>query len=587
MPAPRGTRAARRLHYRLAIPRPETHRVEIELTVGGFARGPAVFCLPAWSPGSYKVRDYCRNIIRLEATDTRGRKLTAVKRDKNTWVVERRGAATIRLRYEVYCNDKTVRTCHVDDRHAFLTGPALFFHVEGQKDRPIQLDIAAPREWRVSTGMEPHGRTGRSFRMDNYDDFVDCPLEIGRHDVHDFTVLGKPHRFAIYGQAQLKPEELLRATRRIIEVEAALFGGLPYRHYTFLLDCYAQGGGGLEHKNSCALITPRFGFHPRGKWLQFLGLVAHEFFHCWNVKRIRPDRLGPFDYSREVHTRLLWVMEGFTSYYDQLILRRAGLMSRAEYLGRLSEQIQRIRETPGRHVQSLEDASFDSWVKFYQQDENTPNTAVSYYEKGSLVALLLDLEIRRRTDGRRSLDDLMRLLWRRFGARDRGFPEDAMQRLAEEVAGGSLQEFFDRFVRGTAELPFEDAVADFGLLLVRDHNQVEPTLGIRLTGRSGPAIVASVLSDGPGYRDGLNARDEIVALDGFRVDAASLTERLARCRAKQAVNLTLFRDEHLRSIRVLADARIADSYRLRVREEMPADVRARLEAWLGVDETAK
>ncbi len=572
------------LEYRVSIPKPHTHRVVVELTARGLARGPAVFRLPAWSPGSYKIRDYARNVIRLEARDARGRPLAARKRDKQTWEVDRRGSAVVHLVYEVYCNEKTVRTCHVDDRHAFLQGPALFLYLDGQKDRAVRLRVDLPRGWHISTGLDPVPGTANAFRAPGYDDFVDCPLEIGTHKVIEFAQGGRPHRFAIYGKGNGDGRKIVADTRRLVAQAAKIFGGpLPYRHYTFLLALYGAGAGGLEHKNSTALITTRGAFQPRSRYLGFLGLVAHEFFHTWNVKRIRPEPLGPFDYEREVYTRALWVLEGFTSYFDHLIVRRAGLMTRAEYLGKLGEQIQRFRETPGRSVQDLESSSFDAWIKHYQPDENTPNATVSYYEKGSLVALLLDLEIRRRSGGRRRLDDLMRLLWRRYGVHDRAFAEREIQGLAEEVAGGPLAGFFADFVRGTVELPFEEAFAPVGVELAYDGppDTQEATLGVRLAGRSGPAIVGAVLADGPAYRDGLNARDEIVAWNGARIDSGSLSERLSQGRPGDRVRLTVFRDDELRSLRVALGAKPAGALRVRECREPSPEQKAALEAWLG------
>ncbi len=581
MPRGRSAARARTLEFVVTIAHPHTHRFSVELRARGFRRGPAVFCLPAWSPGSYKIRDYARNVIRLEAHDGRGARLPVAKRDKSTWVVDRGGAGTVVLTYELYANEKSVRTCHVDDRHAFLVGPAVFLYVEGEKDRPARVRIRAPRGWKTSTGMTPD-RGANAFRATDYDELVDAPLEIGTHKIYRWRQLGRAHVFAIHGRGDLPVRRLLHDTRRIIATEAQMFGGLPYRSYAFLLDLYAQGGGGLEHRNSCALISSRQGFAARSRYLQFLGLVSHEFFHTWNVKRIRPESLGPFDYLREVHTRLLWVMEGFTSYYDALILRRAGISTRTEYLGRLSDLIQRHRDTPGRQVQSLEDSSFDTWIKFYQTDENTPNATISYYEKGALVALLLDHEIRNRTADRKSLDDVLRLLWDRYGRRDRGFPEAEFPRIVEKVAEGPMDEFFARYVRGTGELPFEAALARVGLEPSDDGKKgPEPTLGIRLSNRAGPAVVSTVLADGPAYRDGLNARDEIVAWNGSRVDAASLTERIAQAKPGRSVTLSFFRDDELRRLRVKLGERPSGSYKLRLRAGITPPEKAALDAWLG------
>ena len=362
-----------------------------------------------------------------------------------------------------------------------------------------------------------------------------------------------------------------------------------------------EGRGGLEHADSCALQVDRDAFAGEG-YESLLALIAHEFFHVWNVKRIRPETLGPFDYTRENYTRNLFVAEGLTTYYTDLLLRRAGLMTPKRYLARLGESIARLQALPGRHHQTLEESSFDAWIKFYRPDEHTPNSQVSYYHKGALVGLLLDMEIRRATSGRRSLDDLMRLLWERFGSRDVGFPEDTtqgIQALAEEVAGTDLQDFFDAYLRSTTELDFDRYLAVVGLRLgseiasaatgptaaapSADAGKQQARLGVRLREQDGRVRVAHVVEGGPAYEAGVNAGDEIVAVDGLRVRGAELARPIGAGAAEE-LELAVLRRDRLLTLRVTPDAAPPASMRVvRIANGSEAQ-RDELRRWLQVEQ---
>ena len=455
---------------------------------------------------------------------------------------------------EFYGHELTVRTNHVDDTHAHVIPAATFMYLDGAQQQPVSLALVAPEGWRTATGL-PAG--GDGYLAGDYDELLDCPLEIGRHLTLPFEVDGVPHRIVVWGDGNLDQQRLTADVSRIVEAARDLFGGLPYRDYTFFLLLGGRGaGGGLEHRNSTSLLLPRHSFTGKG-YERCLGLFAHEFFHVWNVKRIRAAGLGPFDYTREAYTTLLWVMEGFTVYYTDLLLLRAGLIDRRRYLERLAEDIVALQTTPGRHVQTLEQASLNAWIKFYRPDENTPNTAISYYLKGGLVALLIDLELRARSSGKRSLDDVMRYLFRHFpldgpGIADRTTILDAI----EAATGQRLDELVDSAVDTVAELPFAEALAGAGLSLAWDwkdkiEDRPRPSLGLRTKHSEGQLRVAVVLSDGPAWRAGVSAGDELVAVDGYRVaDEAGLNDLLRDRRAGDCVSLTLFRMEQLRTIDV-------------------------------------
>ena len=453
--------------YRLSLPEPHTHHFLVDLEADDVS-GPARLVMPSWTPGSYLMREFPRNVVTFAAADGAGNPLPARKTDKNTWLVDAPSDGRLRARYLVNADELSVRTSHLDSTHGFVNGTSVFLYLEGRQGDEVRLEVRPPQGWRVTTALEE--TAPNTFRAAGYDELADSPLEIGTHALIDFEVDGVPHRYAIWGRGNYDPQRLVADTTRIVRAERALFGELPYRAYTIILHLLPGGSGGLEHRDSTVLVADRWSF--RGPQYEgFLGLVAHELFHAWNGKRIRPAVLGPFDYVREAYTRELWVVEGITTYYTDLVLRRAGLITPQRYLEKVAEQATRLLGIPGRLVQPLEDASFDAWIKFYRPDANSPNATISYYHKGGLVALLLDLEIRRATGNQRSLDDVMRALWEQSGRPDTGFAEGRVEEIASEVAGVELRPLFDRWLRGTGELDLAPRLAEAGLALLPAHEQ--------------------------------------------------------------------------------------------------------------------
>lgn len=410
--------------YTISMPAPHTHLFHVTVEVDRLDGASVDLVLPSWTPGSYMIREYARHVqgfdARAAATDT---PLPWRKVAKDAWRVETGGAERIRVRYQVYANDLTVRTSHLDGAHAYFNGASVFMFVPGREAEPLRLRVEAPPDWQVTTGLDPADRPNEFLAAD-YDELVDCPVECGTHRLLAFEVDGIPHRMAIWGRGNEDEARLIADTRRIVEAQRDFFGGLPYRHYTFILHLLDGRGGGLEHRNSVTNQVDRWTFRPERNYERYLSLTSHELFHVWNAKRLRPAPLGPFDYRRENYTRLLWLVEGATSYYDNLLLTRAGLMAPERFLERLGEAIAQLQNQPGRLVQSLEQSSFDAWIKFYRPDENSANSSVSYYLKGGLVCFLLDMEIRACTGGRRSLDDLMRRLYVAYPISGPGIPEE-------------------------------------------------------------------------------------------------------------------------------------------------------------------
>lgn len=581
------------IYYTLALTQPAQHLLDITIDVTGAQSEAVDFVLPTWSPGSYLIREYARHVQEVAAT-VNGQTAPWRKLDKQTWRVDTQRAEHVQLRYRVYGNELTVRTNHVDDTHAHVIPAATFMYVVGGADQPLTVKVLPPTGWEVATGLD--GDPAGHFVADNFDHLVDSPLEIGTHRTLSFEVDNKPHRIVIWGGGNEDEQRLVADTQTIVTAARDLFGGLPYAHYTFLLLLGGKSaGGGLEHRNSTSLLLPRFVFQPNRSYEHYLTLVSHEFFHVWNVKRIRAAGLGPFDYTREAYTTLLWAMEGITEYYTDLLLARAGLLTPKRYLERLSDDIVTLQTTPGRQLQSLECSSFDSWIKFYRPDENTPNTAVSYYLKGAIVGALLDLEIRRRSNNAHSLDDVMRHLYTAYPLDGPGIPErEGYLGAIQEVTGLDFGDFFARYIGGTDELPYTEILGAAGLQLQWDwkdkptDGNVRPTLGVRVKSEGGLLKIAGVVRDGPAYQAGLTAEDELVALDGYRItDEAGLHERLNDRKVGDLVAVTLFRRDELRTIEVALEPTPQDKLVLEQAAQPDELQRLIYTNWLGIDRASQ
>ncbi|MBI4508012.1 MAG: M61 family metallopeptidase [Deltaproteobacteria bacterium] len=592
-----------RIHYRLSFPNLHAHLVSVEARfIDAAADGPEVdLKMAAWTPGSYMIREYSRHVQDLVASDEDGRSIDVVKVDKATWRARMTHGRDLVVRYRVFGHELTVRTNHVDGTHAFLNGAPTFLWVEKRKEEPALVEIEAPPGFHVATSLDLVDGT---YLAANLDELIDSPIHVGPSPALEFSAAGRTARLALWGRFDMGkgvvrdargPDELLAQlvadTQSIMEAHARVFGGVPYEHYTFLLLLSPGAYGGLEHKRSTALLASPFAFASRKQYEELLELISHEYFHLWNVKRIRPSVLGPFAYDREAYTRSLWVMEGVTSTYDRLTLRRAGVLPAKRFFEKLCEEWSKLLAIPGRKKQSLEESSLDAWIKLYRPDENSVNSTVSYYLKGGLVATCLDLDIRLRTEGERSLDDVLRHLWRRYGEAPQGFKDADVQREFEEATGLDLGDFFDRFVRGREDPDLEGALAKVGLALKASYEReggeetddVPPAwLGVNTQG-DGRVVVASTLSESPAERHGLYAGDQIVAVDGFRVDDRTLAKRILSRRPGDSVRLTLFRRDELFEINVVLGERPRDRFEIAPAEAPSEDQRARYAAWMGED----
>ena len=566
--------------YRLAPHDPAGHRYRITLTIQAPAPDGQRLSLPAWIPGSYLIRDFSRQIESLTA-HCGNRRVAVDKIDNHTWQAAPCDGP-LRVEYTVYAWDLSVRGAHLDETHGFFNGTSVFLRVHGQDHLPCLVDLAPPRGidgWKVYTSLpEARGHTGAARRhgfglylAPDYDALIDHPVEMGTPQVASFTAHGAEHELVFTGVApNLDLARITDDVRRICETQIAFFEPRGKRapfldssdRYVFMTMVTGDGYGGLEHRASTALMTARkdlpvLGQQGQGEGYRgFLGLVSHEYFHTWNVKRIKPQAFVPYDLAQPDLTRLLWVFEGFTSYYDDLLLLRSNVITQNDYLRLLAKTITSVARTPGRHKQSVAESSFDAWTRYYKQDENSPNTLVSYYTKGALVALGLDLLIRQESAGAHSLDDVMRLLWQRYGrdfyrGKAQGLAEDGLPALIKEATGVDARRFIARHAYGTADVPLAELLAAQGVKLQWKASVNIPSLDVRTRKQGDSLVLATVLEGGAGHKGGLSAGDVLVAIDGLKVEGAAGVEvLLGQYRVGDRVSVHVFRRDELRVFQV-------------------------------------
>src|SRR5882762_4893864 len=594
------------VRYSIVPARPEAHLYRVTCSIGEPDPSGQQFALPAWVPGSYMIRDFARHVVSIGAR-SRNRPVTLEKIDKHTWRAQS-VTGPLSVSYEVYAWDLSVRGSHLDTSHGFFNGACVFLRALGHEGAPCELEIQRPRgaryrNWRVATAMPrksagPFGFGG--YVAADYDELIDHPVEMGGFTLASFRACGVAHDIVITGRHRADLARLRRDLRRLCEEHIRFFGEpAPMKRFVFLVTAVGEGYGGLEHRASTALLCSRDDLPREGetevteRYRTFLGLASHEYFHTWNVKRIKPAAFAPYELDRENYTTLLWAFEGITSYYDDLALVRCGLIEKKDYLELLGRSITTHLRTPGRAKQSLAESSFDAWIKYYRQDENSPNAAVSYYAKGSLVALCLDLLVRDKTRGRKSLDDVMRALWRRHGLTGIGVEEDGIEALAEEATGVKLQRYFDDWLRSTRELPLEALLATQGVEMeLRPAESGEDKggrpagskktaglamLGIRARAQGDDTAVTHVLAGGAAQEAGIAAGDLLIAVDGLRPGHAGLDAALAKRRAGERVKIHAFRRDELMSFEARLRRAAADTC---VLTEAAGARRKLLERWL-------
>ncbi|MDK2125640.1 M61 family metallopeptidase [Parachitinimonas caeni] len=601
------------IRYRIAVTSPEAHQFEIHCHVADPDAAGQCFTLPVWIPGSYLVREFARNIVSIRA-ESAGQVVALTKLDKQRWqAAPVKGELT--LIYTVYAFDLSVRSAYLDSQRGFFNGTSVFLAVEGKTDRPCEVEMVGPSaaryaNWKVATSLPEAGAARYGFgtyRAKDYDDLTDHPVELGDFTLATFEACGVPHDIVFAGRHNADMDRLCTDFKKICEYQIRLFGEpAPFDRYVFMTVVLGDGYGGLEHRASTALVCSRDSLPAAGEtdiktnYRQFLGLVSHEYFHSWNVKRIKPASYAPYNLSQENYTRLLWAFEGLTSYYDDLTLVRTGLIDAASYLELLSQTITGVLRTPGRLVQNLEDSSFDTWIKYYRQDENSPNSGVSYYTKGAMVGLALDLTIRQKTQGAKSLDDVMQLLWQRYG-RDfyegggKGVGETEWETVAEEATGLDLKGFFNHALRSTEDLPLPELLASAGVKWQLRAPQSgtdrggwldKPkaggvTIGAKLGSDSGLVKLTHIFNGGPAEEAGLAANDVLVAIDGLKASQANLDAALAKAKVGDKLDILAFRRDELIATRLTLQVSTDNTVGLAC-DDSDADKIARRRAWIGV-----
>ena len=577
------------IRYTLSFPAPQTHYVEVTATVPTGRRPDVELMMAVWTPGSYLVREYARNVEAVTAIGADGRVLEVDKSKKNHWRVTTGGAPFITLKYRVYCREMSVRTNWVERDFALLNGAPTFITLADRTPRPHEVIINPADGWKRSITPLPALNGGdHRYRAPDYDTLVDSPIVIGNPAVYDFEVDGKRHSLVDVGEGGVfDGARAARDLEAVVREDRRLWGSLPYDRYIFF-NMITESGGGLEHKNSTVLMTNRWSTRTRRAYLAWLQLASHEYFHAWNVKRLRPAELGPFDYENENITRSLWIAEGFTDYSADLQVARAGLQSRDEYLEDLSNTIELLQSTPGRLVQSAEMSSFDAWIKYYRPDENSNNATVSYYTKGTVIAFLLDAKIRKATGGEKSLDDLMRAAYQKYSG-PKGYTPEEFRSLAEQVAGTSLKEFWASAVEGTDELDYGEALEVFGLRFKAappSGDRARPWLGISTRNDNGRLVITQVQRNSPADTFGLNVDDEILAIDDFRVRADRLENRMEQYRTGDTVTVLVARREQLLRIPVTFGVEQRRSWRLELDSSATNMQRRLFDAWLSGSQLA-
>ena len=547
--------AAQTIHYNLKMPKPQNHYFEVEMVLTDFKDKELELKLPVWAPGSYLVREFSKNINLVKAIDQNGNLIEVDKKSKNSWLIKSKGSKKIVVKYEVYAFELSVRTSFLDLSHGFVSGSGVFMYLEAYQNSKGTLDIFPHSSFKTITtalpkSVNPEKRGGiENFTFENYDQLVDCPIEIGNQVVFDFMAAGVKHTVAMYGEGNYDIPSLKIDMAKVIEAETAVFGENPNKEYVFIVHNVVYGQGGLEHKNSTTLSVNRWTYSaPKNS--DFLNLVAHEYFHLWNVKRIRPIELGPFDYSQENYTTLLWVMEGFTSYYDELILRRIGLYSKEEFLNKLQSSINYVEGSVGSRIQPVAHASFDAWVKAYRPTENSSNTSMSYYSRGSVLAAIFDVMIINNSKGKEGLDAFLRHLYTKFyKGLNRGFSDTEFKTELEKFVGKDLTDFYKKYINGTEILPYAE-IFDNVAITVKDQTTFLPSFGAVCRQEGGNVIVKSIRAGSCAEDAGLSVGDEIIGCNFYRVDQRMLDGMMNGLILGETAELLIARDENLFSVKV-------------------------------------
>lgn len=566
--------------------RANAHYLDVTMEIPvpeGKRTGELRLAMPVWTPGHYLVEDFARHVTDVKAFDaSSGRELKVKKLEKSLWSVALQGSEKVRVAYPVYAFVYSVNTSYLDLLHALINGSSVFLYVEGMKENPVRLALVPRPEWKVvSTGLQRVSEW--EFTAQDYDVLVDSPLEVGNQQVRSFDAGGVRYEVSIFGSAPIDLEKFFGDLKGIVEKTTPIFGHVPYERYVFLVNFTDTTGGGLEHLNSTMCFSPRLRMVPKEEYNQSMGLFSHEFFHAWNVKRLRPAGLGPFDYSAETYTKSLWIAEGITSYYDDLILRRSGLYSVEEYLDAFASNVNSLKSLPGSRYQSAEEASFDTWTKFYKPDENSPNITSSYYTQGAIIGWMLDMAIRKTSRGGRSLDNVMRIIYKDvFLKQNRGYTDKEFETACLETGGHDVEEVFDARVRGRRDVDYDRYLGYVGLMLTKkeEHAEERGFLGVKLKSDGGRTTVAVELAGSPAEAMGLSVNDEILGAGGYRTSSDKLSFLVGTTKPGKSLGLAIARNGKLMEVSGPVGKRPAFEYRIQPAAGATDDQKALFKGWM-------
>jgi predicted metalloprotease with PDZ domain len=560
------------IHYSLRMPKPQNHYFEVEMVVSDFKDEELEIKMPVWAPGSYLIREFAKNVNLVKAFDESGKALEVVKKNKNTWNIKKGNAKKVKINYEVYSFELSVRTSFLDLTHGFVSGSGIFMYVEKLKEKAGSLDVFPFKDFKkVSTALKKNPENIQSdntfsFKFDSYDELVDCPIEIGNQVIFDFMSEGVKHTVAIFGPGNFEVEKLKKDMARITSTATKVFGENPNKEYTFIIHNVVDGQGGLEHINSTTLSVNRWTYQGDA-YIGFLSLVAHEYFHLWNVKRIRPIELGPFNYDEENYTSLLWVMEGFTSYYDELLLRRAGYYTDDQMIQKLNSTINYVEGSVGTRVQPVAHSSFDAWVKAYRPNENSANTTMTYYSRGAMLASMLDAKIITKFKGKKSLDDFLQSLYKDFYKKlNRGFSEQEFEKALSDFMGEDMSSFFKDYVNDTKVPDFASIFSPLGVK-VEYTGSKKPNFGTSLGTSDGKTIVKAIRAGSAAEDAGISVNDEIIGIDGYRVNQSDVEGILSSLSEGDQLDLLIAREDQLLEIKAIMTSYERPSYRFTIEKK--------------------
>ncbi len=540
------------IDYSLKMPKPQNHYFEVEMKINKVSGKFIEVKMPVWAPGSYMVREFSKNVNLVVAKDEQGKNLNITKVSKNTWKIYVKGVNEVKINYEVYAFELSARSSFLDQSHGFVSGSSIFMYVEGEKETGGKLDIYPHEDFNVISTALPKAKdsirfeNAKTYAFSNFDHLVDCPIEIGNQDVFEFMAAGVKHSVAIYGVGNYEVEKLKKDMKQVIETTSAVIGENPNKNYTFIIHNVTDGQGGLEHMNSATLSVDRWSYQGK-QYFDFLSLVAHEYFHLWNVKRLRPIELGPFNYDQENYTTLLWVMEGFTSYYDELLMRRAGYLTEQEYIQKINSILNYVEGSEGARVQPVAHASFDAWIKGYRPNENSGNTTMTYYSRGQLIGSVLDAKIIAKFDGAKCLDDFMRTLYFKFYKnKGRGFTEEEFEETLTDFMGEDMHAFLMNYIYDTKVPNYKEIFNGIGVNV--DYIGAKKAYFGMSFSKEGIPFVKTIRTNSEAENAGLSVNDEILGFNGFRIDGPSLEASLAALKTGDLFNLLVSRDQIIMEI---------------------------------------